>query len=170
MNDDRNSYCACAFMDKIFVIGGFVDGVRTSFCLQFDTSNNVLKIRINEARSNAACAVFDERNVVCQGSNQYQLRLNSVETYDVLPDKWSTMPNMNSGKNGHTLVNVKNKLFVILMIEDDCEVYDNISKNFSFLNHQSLTGFLSLELILLRTKFLSYKTTCRKLLLMIQTK
>ena len=40
MNDDRNSYCACAFMDKIFVIGGFVNGVRTSFCLQFDTSNN----------------------------------------------------------------------------------------------------------------------------------
>ena len=126
--------------------------------------------RINEARSNSACAVFDEIIVVCGRSNEYQSRLKSVESYDVLPDKWSTMPNMNSGKNGHTLVNVKNKLFVILMIEDDCEVYDNISKNFSFLNHQSLTGFLSLELILLRTKFLSYKTTCRKLLLMIQTK
>ena len=132
LNDDRNSYCSCAFMNKIFLIGGFIDGVRTSSCLQFDTSNNVLKIvsRINEARSNAACAVFDERIVVCGGSNENQSRLNAVESYDVLPNKWSIMPNMNSGKNGHSLVVVKNKLFVVSMLENDCEVYDNICKKF----------------------------------------
>ena len=128
----HNSYCAFAFMNKVFINGGFIDWVRTYSCLQFDTSNNVLKIvsRINEARSNAACAVFDERILVCGGSNENQSRLNSVESYDVLPDKWSTMPNMNSGKFDHSLVGLKNKLFVISMREDDCEVFDNICQKF----------------------------------------
>ena len=37
---------------------------------------------------------------------------------------------MNSGKYNHSLVVVKNKLFVISKREDDCEVFDNICKNF----------------------------------------
>ena len=56
--------------------------------------------------------------------------LVSVESYDVLPNKWSTMPNMNSGKYDHSLVVVKKKLFVISKREDNCEVFDNICKKF----------------------------------------
>ena len=32
-------YTACAFMDKIFVIGGSINRVVTNYCLQFDISN-----------------------------------------------------------------------------------------------------------------------------------
>ena len=83
---------------------------------------------MNEARSNAACVVFEERIVVSGGwSNNYNM-LDSVESYDVLPNNWSTMPNMNSGKCNHSLVVVKNKLFALF--EKNCEVFDNIGKNF----------------------------------------
>ena len=39
MNDDRDYFCACGFMDKIFFIGGINNRVRTNTCLQFDTSD-----------------------------------------------------------------------------------------------------------------------------------
>ena len=43
MCDDRINFCACAFMDKIFVFGGVKDGIKTNSCLQFATSNNSWK-------------------------------------------------------------------------------------------------------------------------------
>ena len=48
-------------------------------------------------------------------------------SFDVLPNKWSPMPNMNTGKSFHSLVVVMNKLFVIFNI---CEAFDNVSKEF----------------------------------------
>ena len=39
INDDREWFCVCAFIDEIFVIGGRKDGVRTNGCLKFDTSD-----------------------------------------------------------------------------------------------------------------------------------
>ena len=85
---------------------------------------------MNEVRSNAACAIFEERIIVSGGCSNNGDDLNSVESYDVLPDKWSTMPNMNSGKYNHSLVVFKNKLFVISKREDGCEVFDNFCKKF----------------------------------------
>ena len=110
MNDDREYFCLCAFMDKIFVFGGNEVGGRTSSCLHFDTSDYSLKevSKMNEARSNAACAVFEEKIIVSGGLDDNYNFLNSVESFDVLPDNWSTMPNMNSGKSEHSLVVVKN--------------------------------------------------------------
>ena len=132
MYDNRKFFCACPFMDKIFIIGGNKDGVKTSSCLQFDTIDYSWKevAKVNEARSNAACAVFEGRIVVSGGWNNNWNVLSSVESYDVLPNKWSTMQQMNSGKHDHSLVVVKNKLFVISKRENDCEVYDNICKKF----------------------------------------
>ena len=40
------------------------------------------------------------------------------------------MPNMNSDKYDHSLVVVKNKMFVISNRKDNCEVFDNISNKF----------------------------------------
>ena len=39
MADDRNSYCACAFIDKVYVIGGRKERDKTNSCLHFDTSD-----------------------------------------------------------------------------------------------------------------------------------
>ena len=117
MYDDRRAFCVCAFMDKILVIAGNKDGVKTSSCLQFDTIDYSWKevAKINEARSIAACVVYDERIVVSGGYSNNRNYLNSVESYDVLPNKWSTMPNMNSGKYDHSLVVVKNFTIVFYL-------------------------------------------------------
>ena len=145
MKDNRDYFCACAFIDKIFIIGGEIDEVRTitNSCFQFDTSDYNLKevANMNEARSIAACIVYDERIVVSGGYNINGEVLSSVESCDVLPNKWSSMPNMNSGKHNHSLVVVKNKLFVISKRKDDCEVFDNISKKFTTVKSPQFDSF-----------------------------
>ena len=147
MKDGRQNFCVCAFMDKIFLIGDNKARVRTNSCLQFDTSNYSWKevSKMKEARSHAACAVFEERIVVSGGLITEYDELNSVESYDVLPNKWSSMPNMNSGKRSHSLVVVKNKLFVISKTEDDCEVFDNICKTFITIKSPKFDWFSSIE-------------------------
>ena len=91
--DHRRCFCVCSFIDKIFLTGGNKDGFKTNSCLQFNTSDCSWKevATMNEARSNAACAVFEERIVVSGGWSNKEGVLNSVESYDVFPDKWSTM-------------------------------------------------------------------------------
>ncbi len=71
------------------------------------------------------------------------LFLNTVESYDVLPDRWSPMPAMNSAKVGHSLVVVRNKLFVISKQADTCEVYDNTCKKFITIKSPDLSSFYS---------------------------
>ena len=107
MCEDRIIFCKCAFMDKVFILGGCNDRASTFSCLQFATSNNSWKevVRMNEARSRA---VFEERIVVSGGIGNNNNVLKIVESFDVLPDKWSSMPNMNFAKCSHSLVGVKN--------------------------------------------------------------
>ena len=59
------SFCACAFVDKIFILGGVSSiGGFTNACLQFDTNNYKFKnlAGMIEARFYAACAIFEEKN------------------------------------------------------------------------------------------------------------
>ena len=170
MYDDRDLFCACAFMDSFFVFGGLYYGsdcnndsdddrdydsddddrdydmdddsdydsddddggyinnhYATNSCVQFDTKEGKWKevSSMKHARYSAACVVFQEKVVVSGGYNNREL--NSVESYDVFADKWIPMPNMISAKRFHSLVVVKNKLFAI---DRNCEVFDNISKQF----------------------------------------
>ena len=39
MKDGRQNFCVCAFIDKIFIIGGITYGFKTDSCSQFDTSD-----------------------------------------------------------------------------------------------------------------------------------
>ena len=133
MYDDRKGFCTCAFMNKIFVFGGILNKVRTNTSLKFDTSDCSWKkvSRTYDAISSAACAVFDERIIVSGGFNNNFQKLKTVRSYDVLPDRWSPMPSMNTAKFVHSLVVVKNKkLFVIANTAYDSEVFDNICKKF----------------------------------------
>ena len=132
MWDNFVAFCACAFMDKIYIIGGDKGRVTINSCLQFDTSDYSGKkiSRMNEVRACAACVVYEERIVVSGGlDNDFRIS-NTVESYDILPDKWSSMPNMNYRNYNHSLVVVKNKLFVISNRENTCEVFDNVCKVF----------------------------------------
>ena len=135
MYDDSDHFCACGFMDKIFVIGGYYknrDIMFSDSCLELDTKTYKWKevARINQARMNAACAVFEGSIVVCGGEDGHGLGLRTVEKYDVLADEWSSMPNMIHGKNYHSLVVVRNKLFVIGCNGDGCELFENSYNQF----------------------------------------
>ena len=133
--DYRWCFCVCAFMDKVFIFGGY-ETANHDFCLQFDTiSCSWKKIAgMVHYRYCAACAVFMDRIVICGGYNNNNnfgvQNSNTVESYDVLPDKWSPMPNMNTKKDSHSLVVSKNKLFVISDSPSTCEVFDNFSNKF----------------------------------------
>ena len=89
MYDDRKFFRACAFMEKVFVIGG---EVLMNSCLQFDTSDCSWEevARMNEARSGAACAIFEEKIIVSGGLDYNYNDLNYVESFDVLPNIWLT--------------------------------------------------------------------------------
>ena len=93
---------------------------------------------MNNVRSSATCAVFEERIVVTGGCDNNFNDLNTVESYDVAADSWSAMLNMIERREQHSLVVDKNKLFVIggvfdIPIEQRCEVFDRISANFDAL-------------------------------------
>ena len=144
--DGRDKFCICAFMDKIFVIGGFkydeedfddnddADiGTITNSCSMYDTKNNSWKevAGMNFARKDAACEVFKGRILVSGGKGIGNNKMKSVESFDVIADEWSLMPDMINVKSGHSLVAVKSKLFVIGFDTDTSEVFDSICKKFT---------------------------------------
>ena len=67
--------------------------------------------------------------------------LNTVESYDVFGDKWLPMPNMMNNHYDHSLVVVKNKLFVIDCGRNNCEIYDNVFKKFVSFKHSTFITF-----------------------------
>ena len=152
MFDDRTEFCVCSFIDKIFLIGGSVnqcdEKAPTKSCLQFDTKTYEWKEarEMKEARSSAACVAFEGRIVACGGENISLLK--TVESYDVFADKWSMMPTMTTCKKGHSLVVVRNKLFVIST--RTIEVFDSKSNTFSAIKQPkkeivSLVGAIAAE-------------------------
>ena len=161
MYDGRGWYCICAFMDKIFVLGGthqYMDSTNT--CLQFNTKDCEWKevAGMNEARRKSACAVFEGRIVVAGGRDDADVRLNSVESYDVHADEWHHMPNMIRFKIHHRLVVVRNKLLVIGPMS--CEVFDNESKTFVALRLPGgmETRFQLSQVIAIGRKFFVFQT------------
>ena len=158
--DDRRFFCLCAFIDKIFIIGGtFRHWTRTKSCFQFGTKYYNWKevAGMNEAREDAACAVFDGTVVVSGGWGNDGDELNTVEAYDVVADEWSSMPNMISGKYYHSLLAVRNKLFVIGRSRDTCEVFDKKSKNFVALKSSSVEDVYLNKAISVGSKILVFQ-------------
>ena len=136
MHDGRQDFCVCAFMDQVFIFGGAQDWPSTNTCLKFNTKSYqwTYIAAMDEKRSNAASATYGEMVVVSGGryaENDDAFTLNTVESYDVLPKKWSKMPSMVENKSDHSLVAVKNKLFVIQVSYYSCEVYDSVCKKFA---------------------------------------
>ena len=142
MTDNRTRFCACAFMHNIFIIGG-MPYYNINSCLTFGTKDNKWKKvqRMNEARIDAACTVFEGRVVVSGGYNGEQDSLNTVEVYDHIADTWTCLPSMNETRYRHSSVAIKNKLLVIGSISGTgrktCEVFDSTSKQFVFLKQKS---------------------------------
>ena len=149
MYDDRGYYCVCAFMDKIYIIGGWLGKLKPwivyNNCFQFDTKSCQLKqvSQMEEGRSGAACVVF-EGSIVCSGGvdSQY-VSVNTVESCSVVADTWTQMPSMIEERHGHRLVVVKSKLFVIggNTAEATSEVFDSNSNTFVAINSPCAIGY-----------------------------
>ena len=143
------SFCACSFMDNVYIVGGCI-AFTTNLCIKFDTTNRSWKevARMNEPRRNASCTVFEGRVVISGGLN-VNGRLNTVESYDHLADTWSHMPNMVIGRYEHNSVAIKNKLFVVgCPGQTSCEVYDSTSNTFVMLTRPPISqGHLTINLM-----------------------
>ena len=69
---------------------------------------------MNNARSNAACTIFEGKLVVSGGCNNNNDRvLKSVEAYDHHENKWSNSPDMVDGRALHGSVTMGNKFLVL---------------------------------------------------------
>ena len=98
-----------------------------------------------KSRRYAACAVFEEKLVVSGGSDSNN-RLNTVENYDVTGDaSWTRMPSMTKARSDHSLMVVRNKLFVIGSGSNACEVYTTNTGKFVALKSPELTYNKSLQ-------------------------
>ena len=145
MFDKRDRFCACGFMDNLYVFGG----IFTS-CLQFDTERKFWKeiARMKGgARKRSACAVFNGNIVVSGGMDRRYNDLNSVESYDVFANEWTPMPNMKNSHSEHSLIAVKDRLFVIGRETNICEVFDKFCTQFTVLKlpfHYSYVKCVSL--------------------------
>ena len=93
MNDDRTEFCACSFLDYIYIIEGHLNGYATNSCVTFDSKSRIWKdvSVMNERRKNVACAVFEGQVVVSGGWNDRGIgnRLKTVKVYDHVADSWS---------------------------------------------------------------------------------
>ena len=140
MQDDREDYCISAYMDQVFIIAGEIINGPASSCLRFNTKNYEWKTaaRTNIGRFCAASILFEGKIVVSGGWDQNYEPLNSVESYDVSEDRWLPMAAMIKPKLEHKQAVVHNKLFVIGLGKDNCEVFDNISRNFVALKNENV--------------------------------
>ena len=147
MYDDRIFFCACSFIDDIYVIGGLLNAGNSS-CVKFSTTNKTWTqiARMDEARRYASCVVFEGRIVVSGGYNDNDGYLNTVEAYDHIEDSWANMPNMIERRRFHKSVAIKNKLFIVGgLFSKAIEVFDLYSKKFALLQHPSIN--MRLELV-----------------------
>ena len=135
--------CVCSFMNKIYVFGDL-------FCCNWvydPTENSWKRIKnCNKMRYSASCTVFQGQCAVIGGTSNDNLIMKSVETYDHYLDKWSFLANMQQKRYDAGVVTKGNRFYVIGGFRNHtCEVYDSISKKFTFIANTKLhaSGWLS---------------------------
>ena len=118
-------YCACEFMDSMFIFGGVVRRQVTndSFCFKPGDGGKELAGML-EPRYSAACVAYEGKVIVSGGISEKFEQMKTVESYDAHSDTWSPLPSMINSRSDHSLVVVKNKLFVVGKLQDAIEVYD----------------------------------------------
>ena len=163
MYDKRIFFCACSFIDDIYLIGRHLYAGNSS-CVKFSTiSKNWNKIaETKEARKYASCVVFEGRIVVSGGYKVNDGELNTVEAYDHIDNSWINMPNMIKRRISHRSVAIKNKLFIVGGVyETSIVVFDSSINKFVFIKYDSRD---------LRCKYISDITTFGNKILIFNNK
>ena len=148
--DTRYNYCVCSFMKNHYVIGGIVKFQRERTCLRYTTRNSKWENISNlcNARSCAACTVFEGKIVVSGGASDNWKGSNSVETYDHHDDKWTCLPDRIEERYNHGSVGMGNKMFVIGgSYCTTVEVFDNVSRKFTHIKQDELKFTVKLSVL-----------------------
>ena len=137
VDKNRHFYCACSFMNNIYVIGGKLKNVSNS-CIKFNTKDNSWTdiANMKECRKFSACTVYEGRIVVSGGYDNGEL--NTVEAYDHVADIWTNMPEMINRRFNHKSVAFKNKLFFLMGSSPNSEMYDSVCNKVSLLKSPHL--------------------------------
>ena len=161
MPDKRIDFCVCAFINKIYIFAGFeIKSGYLNSCFQFDTKKLNWKemAKMNKARRFAACVVFDENIIVC-GITDLLDDHKTVESYDVFSNTWKYMPSLIEIDRDHSMVSVKNKLFVFgrVYFNTYCEVFDKTSNKFVTLKSLDFIGSFGMKAVSVGNKILLLK-------------
>ena len=119
-------------------------------CLKYRIKNskwNCIK-DLNNARSSAACKVFEGKIVVSGGSLSRNY-LKSVEVYDHHENTWTYLPGMINDRRFHGSVSMGNKMFMIGEFNTTSwEMFESISRKFLFIKEiKYVSNIDSLSLI-----------------------
>ena len=134
---------ACSFMKYIFVFTRSRRIVSRNYCLMYNIKSKqwTYIADTNSYRCFAACTIFEGQIVVSGG-----LSIKTVEAYDYHEDTWTYSPNMNEKRECHGAVSMGNKMFVIGGdMNLTCEVFDSISKKFTYIKELSVVRFSDLD-------------------------
>ena len=139
---NRNYFSLCAFMESIYLIGGWVESSDEflSNCIEYDARSCEWKevAKMHEPRANPASVVFEGNVVASGGKVDIVNQSNRVELFDHVANEWSFMANMVKSRHSHRLVALRNKLFVLGgPLTNSMEVYDSACCVFTLLKMPS---------------------------------
>ena len=151
LKEVNKNYKVCSFMQKVFVISE-TGNKKPSWFYNKDTNKWTSIASIIDDREGSACTVFEGKIVVSGGVRkkiipnrvypggiannclrQSIINLNSIEAYDYYNNKWSYFPSMLSKRVNHTAVSLSNKMIIIGGNSDYCEVFDSITRKFTYI-------------------------------------
>jgi len=139
----RQGHAAAAIGRDIYVVGGY--------CNKYLDSMHVYNVDskmwtdylppMPTPRNNCAAVAIGFKIVVIGGTNIANRCLNTVEAYDIISQKWTTLPSMNYGRIGCTATTIidANNILVVGGSEGAiCEVFDFKSNSWAILENNDI--------------------------------
>ena len=144
---EEELYYMCSFMQKVFIITEKHSDTPSMF---YDDQTNQWTSITSCVRNmeEAATTVFEGKLILSGGLRKksridrsgratrifhQQTKLKSIEAYDFHENKWSYLPSMLSTRVNHSSVSISNKMFMIGGSSDYSEVFDSVTRKFTFI-------------------------------------
>ena len=162
----RFYFSTCSFMGNVHVFSGL--GSRNSLVYDADDCGwKKLAHTIAAPEWGTSCVVFNGQCLVAGGEkvsacgrSEY---FRGVESYDHHLDEWTLLPDMREGRSCPGLLARGNKLYVVGggEFESSHEVYDCVTKSFTFIASYELKGWTKNEKFLVTSGNSVFVFTCQ---------